>query len=245
MVSGSVVIADDRGTADGIAKKDGSKYKVSIHDRAVGGHTVFSGKFHKLQVIHGTDDRVGKICHQLGGAVGTGLEQNFSIKMCFAQMEDRFFAACKIEYREEAADQLAAGGSNGCSRNAPAKHSDKQVVKNNIGDAGDNDHGKSKFWFFCGNKKALEGILQHKWSQCDKAKSAIDRAVTEKLTICPQKPCHGGSQGDTGNTQEHAAKSGNIYQHGEILTCFLFFSFPQSLCDDGTSSGTHHKSQGR
>lgn len=108
MVSGSVVIADDRGTADGIAKKDGSKYKVSIHDRAVGGHTVFSGKFHKLQVIHGTDDRVGKICHQLGGTVGTGLEQNFSIKMCFAQMEDCFFAACKIEYREEAADQLAA-----------------------------------------------------------------------------------------------------------------------------------------
>ncbi len=118
MVSCSVVIADDRGTADGIAEEDRRKYKIGIHDRAVGGYAVFSGKLHKLQVIHGTDNRIGKICHQFGGAVGTSLEKNFSVKMCFAQMQDGTLAACKIEYREEAADQLSTRGGDGGSGNA-------------------------------------------------------------------------------------------------------------------------------
>ena len=72
MISRSVMIADDRGAADGVAEEDGGKYKIGIHDRTVGGNTVFPGNLHELQVIHGTDNRIGKICHQFGGTVGTG-----------------------------------------------------------------------------------------------------------------------------------------------------------------------------
>ena len=46
MVGSSVMVADDRRTTDGIAEKDSDKDKVCVHDRSVGGDTVFAGKLH-------------------------------------------------------------------------------------------------------------------------------------------------------------------------------------------------------
>ena len=51
MVSGTVVVADNRGTSNGISKEYSDKYKVYIHDCAVGSHTIFARDFHKLHVV--------------------------------------------------------------------------------------------------------------------------------------------------------------------------------------------------
>ncbi len=51
MISGSVMVADDRRTADGVAEEDRQKDEVDIHDRAVRCDTVLSGKFHKLDIV--------------------------------------------------------------------------------------------------------------------------------------------------------------------------------------------------
>lgn len=68
------MIADNRGTALGIADKDGGKDKADIHDNAVSGHAIGTAQAEQLPVVQRAYQRGGQIRHQFTGAVGAGLK---------------------------------------------------------------------------------------------------------------------------------------------------------------------------
>ena len=102
------MVTDERCTSDGIAKEDGGKNKVDIHDGSEGCDTVFSCEIHQLDVIKRVDEGTREVGHQLGGTIGAGLKQDLSVKMRFSKTEQTAVFSGKIENRKQTADTFAA-----------------------------------------------------------------------------------------------------------------------------------------
>lgn len=77
VIFGTVVEADDRGTADGIAYENGDENKLDVHQHAVSGNAVFPVVAQQLEVIENAHQGGGNVAHQLRGAVGAGPENGF------------------------------------------------------------------------------------------------------------------------------------------------------------------------
>ena len=83
----TVVIADNRRTADGEPEKYRDKDKVDIHDDAVGGDTVRTDQPDELEVVQDIDNRHGEIGHQLRDTVGAGAAERTEIQTRTGQMQ--------------------------------------------------------------------------------------------------------------------------------------------------------------
>ena len=173
MIFGTVMVADDWSTSDGVSDKDGSKNKVDVHDGSVSGYAVFSAEFHQLKVIHGIHDGTGQTCHQFGGTIGTGFPQNTAVKSGFTKTKPAGIFPGKIKQWSNTANTFTTDRSNRGTCQSPAEDSNKEQIQNHIRNTCGDDHGKSQFWLFSCDKKALKYILQHKGSQGNTAQSAI------------------------------------------------------------------------
>ena len=78
-VIGTIVVADDGRTAEGVAHIHGNEQEAGVHDDAVGGHAVFPGKAQQLVVVQDVHQRHGQVGHQLGGAIDAGVQQHLAV----------------------------------------------------------------------------------------------------------------------------------------------------------------------
>ena len=127
-VPGTVVVADNRCTADRISKEDRYEYEVYIHDRAVGSHTIFACVFHKLQVVERVHERGREVRHKLRRTVCTCLQQDHSVKFCLSKFQQAGILPCKIEDREESTDAFSGYRRNRGARQSPSQDCDKQII---------------------------------------------------------------------------------------------------------------------
>lgn len=87
MIGGTVVIADNRRTAEGIAEENCHKDEIDIHDDAIGGNTVFARDLHQSEIIQNADERSGKVGDHFAGTVGTSVRHDFSVIFCTRQLQ--------------------------------------------------------------------------------------------------------------------------------------------------------------
>ena len=126
------MIAHDRGTSHRIADKERRKDKAHVHDDAVYGNTVGTGKAHELPVVEHVYDGHGDVRHKLGSAVCTGLQQGTKVHMGPSETESAPVWKDKVEQGDQSADGLTDRHCGGRPHDAETQNSDKISIEDHV-----------------------------------------------------------------------------------------------------------------
>lgn len=97
------------------------------------------------------------------------------------------------------------------------------------------------FWFFCGDKETLEYVLEHKGRHGEQRNAGIKHTVCQQRTVGTKPAGNQRGKEDAERGEDNASDQREVYQHGKVFVCLLFFAFAQCLCNDRASSGTDHE----
>ena len=126
------MIAHDRGTSHRVADKECREDKAHIHDDAIYGNTVGTGKAHELPVVKHVYDGHGDVRHKLRSAVCTGLQQGVKLHMGLSETESALVRKDKVEQRDQSADGLAERRCGGSAHDAETQNGDKISIEDHI-----------------------------------------------------------------------------------------------------------------
>ncbi len=243
MVSGTIMVTDERCTSDGIAKEDGGKNKVDIHDGSEGCDTVFSREIHQLDVIKRVDEGTREVGHQLGGTIGAGLKQDLSVKMRFSKTEQTAVFSGKIENRKQTTDTFAADSRKCSSGQSKTEYTDEKEIQDHIGDTGSNDDRKAELWLFRCDKETLEYVLQHKSRQGKKTDPCIQHAAAQQLSFGTKSGSNIRHKEETEERKQDAACKCHVDKHGKVFVRLFLSALTECFGNDRTASGTDHKTE--
>lgn len=100
---------------------------------------------------------------------------------------------------------------------------------------------RPSFGFSAVTKKTLEYVLEHKGRHGEQRNAGIKHTVCQQRTVGTKPACNQRGKEDAERGEDNASDQREIYQHGKVFVCLLFFAFAQCLCNDRTSSGTDHE----
>ena len=242
MVPGTVVVADDGRTADGIPHKHRHKQESRIHDDAVSRHPILPGKAEELVVVQDVHQRHRNIGHQLGRAVDAGVPQHPPLKLGSDEVEAAGVVPLEeIEHRQHAAHQLAEEGRNGSTGHAPLQDAHQQHIQHHVGAACTHRKGKPQLGLLRGDKKALEQILPDKGRNRHQQDPAVGHGVFQHLPFCPQQQRDGPHQKDPQHAQHDADGKRRPDKETEIAVRLLRIALAEGDGNDGTAAGAQHE----
>ena len=242
MVPGTVVVADDGRTADGIPHKHRHKQESRIHDDAVSRHPILPGKAEELVVVQDVHQRHRNIGHQLGRAVDAGVPQHPPLKLGSDEVEAAGVVPLEeIEHRQHAAHQLAEEGRNGSTGHAPLQDAHQQHIQHHVGAACAHRKGKPQLGLLRGDKKALEQILPDKGRNRHQQDPAVGHGVFQHLPFCPQQQRDGPHQKDPQHAQHDADGKRRPDKETEIAVRLLRIALAEGDGNDGTAAGAQHE----
>ncbi len=93
------------------------------------------------------------------------------------------------------------------------------------------------------DQKALEGVLQHKRSPCQKDDPAIPDTLLHHGAFCAQCFRDRTDPEQSCQRKQDAARNGDVDQHRKTAVGFLPVPFSQRLCDNRTPAGADHKAR--
>ena len=214
MILGTVVVADDRGGADGIADECRRKNHADIHHHAIRCHAVLTGKCKQLAVEQHTHHAHRHIAHKFGRAVGAGFQHRFAVEAGFAEPQNAAVGAEKVKQRNHTADHLAHRRGNGGARQLVflRQQNHQHRIQNHIGYTGGHRHRQPQLRFFRRREKALEQQLQHIKRQRDQNDAAVHDAVFQQLALGTQRDGDGAQKHNAEHSKHHAQHKRHIHK---------------------------------
>ncbi len=207
MVLRSVLEANKRRRADGVAHEHRREHHGRVHDDAVGRHAVLADEAQQLPVVQDAHHAHGDIGDHLRGAVGAGLPDDGPAQVRAHEVQGRGALAREVHERHAAADELADVGGQRRADEPPAEHADEQQVEQDVRHAGRHDDVEAVVGLARRDEEALEGVLQDEERHGDHHHAAVERGLGGHLP--------GGAQKVRGGLHEEPAADGEHRAHGK------------------------------